>query len=265
MAIHSNNSLTYSPVVMSISSLDTSGGAGISADIETLTSLGCHCTPIITKLATRDTSDLEDTQITDTGLLIGQVRAVLEDTTVNVFKVGDLASISHVEAIYTILNDYPDIPMVLDPTIYQIDGQHEISRAIRTLLFSQASVALLRTSEAHTLAPGSDTLSACAQELMEYGCNNIVITGEHGSSTHVSNHWFSSHGQSQRYDWERLPHCYNGAGSTLSAALSAYLGHNLSLTESIKQAQQYTWHALRKGRRIGMGGMIPDRLHWCRK
>jgi hydroxymethylpyrimidine/phosphomethylpyrimidine kinase len=265
MPTQATNTLTSSPVVMSITSHDPTGGGGISADIETLTSLGCHCTPIITKLSARDTTDIKDTQITDTGLLIGQVRAVLEDITVNFFKIGDLASTSHVEAVYTILNDYPNIPVLLDPHIYQADGQHEISRAIRTLLFSHAEITVLSTAEAHTLAPGSDTLSACAQELMEYGCDNILITGGHGASPHVSNHWFSQHGQSQRYEWERHPNCFEGAGCTLSAALSAYRAHNLSLTESIKQAQQYTWHALQKGLRIGMGQLIPDRLHWCRK
>ncbi|MBL4827998.1 MAG: hydroxymethylpyrimidine/phosphomethylpyrimidine kinase [Spongiibacteraceae bacterium] len=259
------NVLTSSPVVMSITHHDPSGGGGISADIETLSSLGCHCTPIITELSAHDTSDIKDSQITDTGLLIGQVRAVLEDITVDLFKIGDLASLSHVEAVHTILNDYPNIPVLLDPHIHQEDGRHEIVRAIRTLLFSQAEIVIFNTNEAHTLAPGSDTLSACAQEIMEYGCNNILITGAHGASAQVRNHWFSQHGQCQHYDWERQPNSYLGAGSTLSAALSAYLAHKLSLAESVKQAQYYTWQALRKGRRIGMGALIPDRLHWCRK
>ncbi|MEE8057728.1 MAG: hydroxymethylpyrimidine/phosphomethylpyrimidine kinase [Pseudomonadales bacterium] len=257
--------MTNTPVVMSISNHDPSGGGGISAAIETLASLGCHCTPIITKLAARDTATLKDSQITDTSLLIQQIRAVLEDITINLFCISDLASIGNVEAVHTILSDYPDIPVVLHPSISAHDGEHGLDTAIRTLLLPQTDITILNKADALTLAPGADTLSACAQELMEYGCDNILITGDNNSNTQLSNHWFAHRGSSQKYAWERLPYSYHGAGSTLAAALSGYLAHGLSMAESIQQAQQFTWQALLKGRRIGMGELLPDRMHWCQK
>ncbi len=256
--------MTCTPVILSISSHDPSGSAGISADIETLASLGCHCTPIISKLAARDTASLKDSQITDTSLLIEQVRAVLEDITVNLFCIGDLASISNIEAIHTILKDYPDIPVVLHPVLPPAKG-HGLESAIRTLLLPLADITVLNQSEVLVLAPGADTLSAGARELMEFGCDNILITGATAANKQVSNHWFSPRANSQQYHWQRLPFSYHGAGDTLCAALSAYLGHGLSMAESIQQAQQFTWQALEKGRRIGMGELLPDRMHWCRK
>lgn len=256
--------MTSTPVVLSLSNLDPSGGGGISADIETLASLGCHCTPVVTRLAARDTSNVKNSQITDTTLLIEQIRAVLEDIEVNLINIGDVASISNAEAIHTILSDYPDIPVLFHP---ELDAQanNEFGLAIFTLLFPQARLSILNKQAVLALTPGADTLAACAQELMEYGCDNLLITGDNSDSTQITNHWFSRHSNKQQYHRERIPNNYNGAGNTLAAAVSAYLAHGLSMAESIQQAQQFTWQALQKGRRIGMGELLPDRMHWCKK
>ena len=257
--------LTHTPIVMSISCHDPSGGGGISADIETLSSLGCHCTPIISVLAAQDTESVKDSQITDTALLIGQIRSVLEDIPVDLIKIGNLASIQNTEAMHTILNDYPEIPVVLDPVFDPDEGEHGLASAIRNLLLSQSSITVLNETEAYQLAPGSDSLAACIQELLEFGCSQILITDAHNGSdsSKVINKLFSHRGLNQTYEWQRLPHRYHGAGCTLTAALSAYLAHQLSLAESVQQAQKFTWQAMQEGRRLGMGRLIPDRLHWC--
>ena len=257
--------LTSTPVIMSIASHDPSGSAGITADIETLASLGCHCTPIISKLAARDSAGLKDSQVTETSLLIEQVRAVLEDITVNLICIGDLASIGNIEAMHTIVNDYPDIPVVLHPSLSDDARDYGLDSAVRTLLLPQADILVLNRDEALALAPGADNLSACARELLESGCGNVLITCAGGSGAQIDNHWFSQRGSVQQYHWQRLPYSYRGAGDTLCAALSAYLGHGLSMAQCIQQAQQFTWQSLQKGRRIGMGKLLPDRMHWCRQ
>ncbi len=255
--------MTSTPVVMSITDHDPSGGGGISAAIETLSSLGCHCTPVITKLSARDTAGQKDAFSTDTSLLIEQMRAVLEDIPVNLIAIGDVGTISNTEAIHTVLNDYPDIPTVLNPPPPNGEADIGLDRAIRNLLLPQALIAVFNKREALSLAASADTLSACAQELMEDGCNNLLITNTNSTGNKISNHWFSPNTQ-KKYEFERLPQKFHGGGCTLAAALSAYLSHQLSLTESIKQAQQFTFQALKKARRVGMGELIPDRLHWCR-
>ncbi len=260
-----HNQLTSTLVVMSISGHDPSGGSGISADIETLHSLGCHCTPIITKLAARDTTGLKDSQITDTGLLIEQMRAVLEDINVDLFKIGDLGSIANTEAVHTVLSDYSTIPVVLELALDE-ENIPSLGQATLSLLQGQSTITLLNEEEARQLAPAGDTLAAGAQEILEYGGDNLLITDTNakGSGNQLHNNLYTRRGLYQQYQWERLPHKYHGAGSTLSAALSAYLAHKLSLYESVQQAQQFTWKALSKGRRIGMGQLLPDRLHWCK-
>lgn len=256
--------MTRTPVVLTITSLDPSGCGGISAAIETLVSLGCHCNPVVTQLTARDTSTIKDAQITDSNFLIEQIRAVLEDIAVDLVYIGDLGSVTNVEAVHTILNDYPDIPVVLNPNRHEQASETGMDRAITTLLFPQAAVTVLNQRAALALAAGADNLSACAQELMEYGCPNLLISGIQEAGNQSRNTWYSQFSTIQSYQWPALQHRVQGAGATLTAALSAYLAHGFSLAESMQQAQQFTAAALQNARRIGMGQLLPDRLHWCR-
>lgn len=257
--------MNRTPVVLTITSLDPSGCGGISAAVETLASLGCHCSPIVTLLTARDTTAFKEAQITDSSFLIEQIRAVLEDIQIDLINIGDLGSISNAEAVHTILNDYTDIPVVFHPNRHEQQDIAGMDKACTTLLLPLATVTVLNHRTATRLAAGADTLSACAHELMEYGCGNLLISGipEAGSTT--GNVWCAQYSSQQQYRWPALQHRVHGAGATLSAALSAYMAHGFTLAESIQQAQQYTANALQKARRIGMGQLLPDRMHWARK
>lgn len=255
--------MTSTPIVMSITDHDPCGGAGISAAIETVSSLGCLCTPIITRLSARDTAGHKDSQTTGTRLLIEQIRAVLEDIPVNLLSIGIMATVSNVEAIYTILKDYPEIPVVFHHQTEKITGGPDLDKAIRHLILPQTTIAIIKHRDALLLSTGADTLTACARDLIDAGCKNLLITSSDNYT--IKNFWFSQHGHHQCYDWPKLPHKYQGAGDTLAAALSAYLAHGLSLAESIQQAQKFTWQTLKEGHRIGMGKLLPNRMHWSRK
>ena len=206
--------LTTTPVVMSVTCHDPSGGAGISADISTFGSLGCHCTPIITRISVRDTHSLKDDQVTDTSLLIEQIRAVLEDIPVDLFKLGDLGNSANAEAVHTILNDYPDIPVVIDPCLNAADGSFNRieSEVLRTLLFPHTTVAVLSEQQMLQLTPAADSIAACAQELVDCGCQYLLVTGDHGSSLEVANFLYSFRGLEKRYTRDRLPQSFHGAG-----------------------------------------------------
>ena len=65
--------------------------------------------------------------------------------------------------------------------------------------------------------------------------------------------------------WPRLPGSYHGSGCTLASAIAAMLANGLELPEAVREAQDYTWHALEKAYRPGMGQHLPDRLFWARE
>ena len=110
------------PVVLALSGNDPSGGAGIQADIESLASHGCHCAPVITAITVQDTQTVFSYAPLDGTLIMEQARAVLEDMPVAAIKIGMLGSAEAVEAICGVLQDYPNIPVVLDPIIASGNG-----------------------------------------------------------------------------------------------------------------------------------------------
>lgn len=253
------------PVVLTINSHDPSGGAGLVADIETIASLGGHCVSAITALNVRDTQDMKDRRSGDASVLIEQIRVALEDSAVKAVKVGDLGSVAQVEAVHTILTQYDDIPVVLDPVLHHASPDGDLAQALRMLLLPLASLTILSLDHIDRLARASDSLQACTQELFEYGGEYLLLTDTLSGTGPVVNRLFSRKGVTKEYQHERLPHTFHGAGSTLSAAITVCLAHGIDLMEAVQQGQQFTAHALAQARRLGMGCLLPDRLYWSRR
>lgn len=255
------------PVVMAFSGADPSGGAGIQADIETLTSMGCHAAPVVTAITVQDTRQLFRYQAVDSMLLIEQARAALEDIPVSAFKIGMLGSVANVEAVHSILVDYPDAPVVLDPVLAAGGGgliaDDEVTDAMISLLFPLTTVLTPNSEEARAFAPEADNLDACGHELLDLGCEYILITGAHENTPHVENRLYSGHSLIETYTWDRLPGKFHGSGCTLAAATAGLLSQGLPPTTAIHEAQEFTWEALNHAYRIGMGQLIPNRLFWA--
>jgi len=181
-------------------------------------------------------------------------------------KIGMLGSVENIEAIYTILKDYPDLPVILDPILSSGAGDilsdNDIIDAMQTLLLPMATVLTPNSKEARQLAPEADTLDACAQELLETGCEFVLITGTHEPTNHVINRLYGNRRLLETFTWDRLPHHYHGSGCTLAAAIAGLLSQGLEPFSAIHEAQEYTWEALQRGYRIGMGQHLPNRLFW---
>jgi hydroxymethylpyrimidine/phosphomethylpyrimidine kinase len=255
------------PVVMTFSGTDPSGGAGTQADIETLASMGCHACPIVTAVTVQDTQQLFSFQPMDASLVIEQARAILEDMPVAAFKIGMIGSAENAEAIQSILLDYPDIPVVLDPLIAAGGGgalaDDELIDAMVNLLFPLTTVLTPNSEEARAFAPEADTLDACAQELMELGSEFILITGAHEVTSSVINNLYSESRLLESYTWDRLPGEFHGSGCTLAAAIAGLLSQGLPPVTAILEAQEFTWETLNNSYHAGMGQSIPNRLFWA--
>jgi len=244
---------------MCVAELDPTGGGGIAADIETLNSLACHCTPIMTAIAIQDTQDVKDSAVLDSILLIEQMRAVLEDINVVAIKLHQLATTSHIEGIHTVLRDYPARPLIVDPALWSFPVEEDFSDALCALLLPQTSLLVVSQTEAYELAGCADNLTACAHELLDMGCENVLISTEPGVGHSYVSRLYGHSGLQQSFEWEPLPNHFVGAGSTFAAAITAFMAHGLPLQSAIRQAQEYTWRALKDARRVGMGKLIPSR------
>jgi hydroxymethylpyrimidine/phosphomethylpyrimidine kinase len=256
------------PVVMCFAGLDSTGGAGLQADIEAVASMGCHAAPVVTALTVQDTQRVIDYTPVEATLLIAQARAVLEDMPVATIKIGMLGDVRVIEAIHTLLTDYPDIPVVLDPVLAGGGGGNlstpEIIDALSQLLLPQVTVLTPNSIEARALAPECDTLEACGQGLLDKGCEFVLLTGTHEDAEHVENRLFGNRRLLETFTWERLPNNYHGSGCTLAAAIAGLLAQGLEPFTAVHEAQEYTWEALRHGYRVGMGQLLPNRLFWAR-
>ncbi|MGW8310055.1 MAG: bifunctional hydroxymethylpyrimidine kinase/phosphomethylpyrimidine kinase [Thiogranum sp.] len=257
------------PVVMVFSGNDPSGGAGIQADIEALISHGCHTAPVITTLTIQDTQDVIGYTPLDGGLIVEQARAVLEDMPVSAFKLGLLASSEAVEAVHSILRDYPDIPVVMDPVLASGSGtlitEDDAIDAMIELLLPQATVLTPNSHEARVLAPEADSLDACAMALLERGTEFVLITGTHENTPHVVNTLYANNRVMDSFTWDRLEGSFHGSGCTLSSSIAGLLAQGLEPFTAMHEAQEYTWQTLSEGYRIGMGQRIPNRLFWARE
>jgi hydroxymethylpyrimidine/phosphomethylpyrimidine kinase len=260
---------TNPPVVLVFAGNDPTGGAGLEADIQTLASLGCHAAPVVTAITVQDTVGVKHFTTVEAGLVIAQARAVLEDMPVAAFKTGMLASIENLTAVAGILEDYPDIPLIVDPVLASGAGdpltEEPLEDALRALLIPQATLVTPNSREVRRLAPDGDTLDACAQELLASGCQYVLVTGTHENTPEVINRFYGNSRLLESFSWERLPENYHGSGCTLAAACAATFAHGFDPIEAVAEAQDFTWHALGRAHRIGMGQHLPDRLYWARE
>ena len=269
----SSNPQLSPPIVLTFAATDPSGGAGIQADLMTLSSMGCHPLSVVTAITVQDTLGVEAVHPLDADWVEDQARAVLEDMPVAAFKIGLVGSVEIVSVIAEIVSDYPDIPLVLDPVLASGRGDElaneEVLYAIREMLLPQTTVLTPNSMEARRLAEEdedeeSPDLATCAQRLISEGCEYVLVTGTHENTAKVINTLYGENGQIRSDRWERLPGSYHGSGCTLASAIAANLANGLEVADAVRDAQEYTWQALANGFRPGMGQHIPDRFFWAR-
>jgi hydroxymethylpyrimidine/phosphomethylpyrimidine kinase len=261
------------PIVLSFAATDPTGGAGLQADLLTLSSMGCHALSVVTAITVQDTAGVEDILAMDSEWVTDQARVVLEDMAVTAFKVGLVGSVENCAAIAEVVSDYPEVPLIFDPVLASGRGDEMATEdtiaAMRELLIPQTTILTPNSLEARRLADdGSDedlSLEECAKRLLEMGCEYVLITGTHENTPQVVNTLYGQQGVIRSDSWQRLPGSYHGSGCTLAAAIAATLANGLDIPEAVREAQEYTWQTLNAGFRPGMGQHIPDRFFWARE
>lgn len=261
------------PVVLCLSGLDPSGGAGIQADIETLASLGCHCAPIITTLTVQDSSNVTDLVSVDPALIAQQFETIFADMPIAAVKIGLLADAAVVKQIATKLAEHPDIPVILDPVLKASGGtelaNQQVIDAVREQLLPEIFLITPNANEAQRLCPASDTTADAttdtdseqrASYLHSRGCTHVLITGGDSPGEEVTNQLFSAGQLPQSFHWPRLTGRFHGSGCTLAAAISGFIAKGLPVAEALLQAQQYTHKTLVAAQPLGKGQLIPIRV-----
>jgi hydroxymethylpyrimidine/phosphomethylpyrimidine kinase len=257
--------MTNRPAVLSFSGHDPSGGAGVQADIEAITSHQCHAASVITALTEQDTQNVTKLIPQDPGHIISQAKILMADIPIKTIKIGLLGHPETALAVHRILQQHPDTPVVFDPVLAAGGGtdlsSKDLIKTIRDFLLPCTTVLTPNSDEARRLT-GLNDLTECGISLLEQGCEYVLITGAHEDTIEVSNRLFHDGNCIESYAWNRLPHSYHGSGCTLAASIAALLAQGLDVLDAINEAQEFTWNALQAGFQPGKGQHIPNRFFW---
>lgn len=261
------------PVALTIAGSDSSGGAGIQADLKTFSAFGVYGASVITALTAQNTCGVRDVQISPAPFTLMQLDAVLDDLDVQATKTGMLPDAETVIGLADRLSSTPDAfgPLVVDPVIIATSGDRLISEAaveaIRAILLPKAALITPNRDELAEFtgsprAAGEDEAIAQAQLLLSRGVKAVLVKAGHFASNMATDHLVSAEGvvpfPAHRIDTENT----HGTGCTLSAAITAGLAHGATLFEAIRTAKAYLTAALAAGRdlRVGKGHGPVDHL-----
>jgi len=251
------------PVVMCFSGLDPTGGAGIQADIESIAQHGCHAAPIITANTVQDTHNVMSFKTVDTDMILEQARTILKDMPISAIKIGMLGSGDTAEAIYTLLKQYRDIPVIFDPVLAAGGGsslsQKNLIDAITTLILPHTLILTPNIPEALLLTSSKNRPEAAAELLNKMGAKYVLLTGTHSNSPDITHKLYFDSENLKSYSYKRLENEYHGSGCTLAASLAAQIAQKMNPINACQTALDFTYNSLIQANALGHGQLIPDR------
>jgi hydroxymethylpyrimidine/phosphomethylpyrimidine kinase len=252
-----------SPIALTIAGSDSSGGAGIQADLKTFSAFGVYGASVITALTAQNTRGVQGVEVVSASFVAAQLNSVLSDLDVDAIKTGMLANAEVATTIANVLRSRPARPLVVDPVMVATSGDvllaPEAVDALKKDLLPLATLVtpnlaeaaiLLGTEPAHSEA---DMASQADALRMATGCHAVLIKGGHGVEDVAVDILASASGV-DRFARPRIatPHSH-GTGCTLSAAIAALLAQGVELAQAVDRAKAYVWEGLRHGRGLGIG------------
>lgn len=247
--------------VLSIAGSDPSGGAGIQADIKTITAHRMYAETAITSLTIQNTLGVTEVDDVNPRIVALQIDKVFEDIVPSAVKVGMVSSPQIIEVIADRLKTFEARNVVVDPVMVSTSGSRLISEeAIQTLkevLIPLATVITPNLPEAEVLwgQPISDAASMekAACELLALGSNAVLVKGGH-STTRADDVLVTSDQKTHWMYGEHIDtHNTHGTGCTLSSAIACNLASGFTLAEAVRKAKDYLTGALHHDPHLGKG------------
>ena len=248
--------------VLSMAGLDPSGGAGLLADIKTISMHGCFGSGVVTAQTVQNTCGVGQIAAVDSVIFLEQLKAVLDDMGINAIKIGMLHSEENIKILSAELNRRVEkYILVVDPVIKSSSGAELLSKngvkAMIDLIFPLTSVLTPNIPEAEILSgveikTQEDMLKA-AKIIKESGVKNVLITGGHLEGNKVVDVLLTPNGESF-FTGEKIAAPNNhGTGCALSTSLTCYLSLGFNLESAVEKARQYVLDALKNTVSVGKG------------
>lgn len=244
------------PSVLTIAGSDSGGGAGIQADLKTISALGCYGTSAITVVTAQNTLGVTALHYLPAAILKDQITAILNDIKPDAIKIGMIGKPELLQTIFDILSSYPEIPVILDPVMMATSGQHLTDHntigLMKTLLIPITALVTPNLDEAAILAEMEISTVAqmriAAQKILDFGCRAVLIKGGHLPGNKLCDVYLDKKGIEFIYENDKIfSQNTHGTGCTLSSAIASFVARDFELPDAIKHAESYVHQAIAQG------------------
>lgn len=256
------------PRILIIAGSDPSGGAGVQADIKTVTALGGYAMAAITALTVQDTTGVHAVHGVPADVVAAQARACLEDIGADAVKIGMLGGAEVVDAVADLLSGFSG-PVVLDPVLAATSGDslagEGVREAILEKLLPRARVVTPNAPEAESLSGLSIETEADLEEagraLLARGAQAALVKGGHLKGAETVDALVTADGarvwRAPRIETRHT----HGTGCTLASALAASLAHGLPFEEAVALARDFVRRGIETAPGFGRGHGPLNHLH----
>jgi hydroxymethylpyrimidine/phosphomethylpyrimidine kinase len=253
---------TKTAIALTIAGSDSSGGAGIQADLKTFSALGVYGASAITALTAQNTQGVDDVMVVPPEFVLAQMRSVASDLVVGAIKIGMLGTGGIIEAVLEGLDAFPSVPVVLDPVMVSTSGDPLLDEdaidLLRTKLLPRADLITPNLKEAAALLGEPDEsrekwMEGRAERLREMGARAVLLTGGESMAETALDIFVTDDG-AQRIEAPRvMTENTHGTGCTLSSAIAAELAKGETLDKAVKIAKLYVTAAIIAADEIAVG------------
>lgn len=256
--------------VLIVAGSDSGGGAGIQADIKTVTCLQGYAATAITALTAQNTCGVQDVVPVECGFIEQQMRAVLQDIGADCIKTGMLHDASVIEMVARVIGELaPQVPLVVDPVMVAQSGDRLLAAtaitSLRAFLLPRATLVTPNLPEAEALLeqPITDreAMVEAAHSLLALGCRAVLLKGGHLVGEEIVDVLVDPTGM-ERLIYPRVPTRNNhGTGCTLASAIATGLAQGQELAVAVRRARAYLQRALETACPLGHGHGPVNHLH----
>ena len=259
--------------VLIIAGSDSGGGAGIQADIKTVTTLGGFAMTAITALTAQNTTGVFGVVPVDTKFIAQQMRVVLEDLGADVLKTGMLHTGSVIETVIEVMEEMaPNLPLIADPVMFAKGGhallESDAMEVLRDCLVSKAAIVTPNIPEAKALAEmeinNVDDMQRAGEAILKIGARAVLLKGGHMMGDTLVD-LLVTHDGFEFFRSKRIKTNHtHGTGCTLSSAVASGLSNGLSLRDAVVSARAYVRSAILAAPEFGSGHGPMDHGHSLR-
>ncbi|MPS74491.1 MAG: bifunctional hydroxymethylpyrimidine kinase/phosphomethylpyrimidine kinase [Chryseobacterium sp.] len=250
------------PSVLTIAGFDGSGGAGIQADIKTISALGCYATSVLTALPVQNTMGVRNIFPIPVEAVSEQMESILDDIFPDAIKIGMVHTPELVETIVKTLGKYKKVPIVFDPVMVATSGhrliEEETIRTIIEKLFPISDIITPNMDEAAILASREvktlNDMKVAGEFIKKLGCKHILLKGGHQTTEIITSLLYNDKDDYQTFESVKLnTRNTHGSGCTLSSAIASFVARGKSMDEAVALAQNYVSEAILKGSDVQTG------------